>query len=113
MITHVGEAAASDYVVNPRHDVGSRWRLGLVTDRAGQIHLGASVPTPRGQPEMYMDLLAPVGARRVADIGVDDFAVIVHGDRIADLRRIVVRCIDDARLRQRLLELLALSESRP
>jgi hypothetical protein len=28
------------------------------------------------------------------------------------LRRIVVRCIDDARLRQRLLELLAPSESR-
>jgi hypothetical protein len=55
-----------------------------------------------------MDLLAPVGATRVADIGVEDFAVIVHGDRIADLRRIVVRCIDDARLRQRLLELLAL-----
>jgi hypothetical protein len=59
-----------------------------------------------------MDLLAAVGAASVAELDLDHFSVIVQGERIADLRRIIVHCIDDKRLRQRLLELVSLSESR-
>jgi hypothetical protein len=34
-------------------------------------------------------------------------AVCVHGDKLASLRRIVEQCVDNNRLRSRLLELMA------
>jgi hypothetical protein len=59
-----------------------------------------------------MDLLAPVGAASIAYLDLDRFSVIVQGERTAALRRIILECIDDARLKQRLLELLSISAPR-
>ena len=112
MTTHFAAVTTADHSINPEPDVGPPWRLGLITDRAGRVHVGASIPASPGQPEIYVDLLAAVGAASVADLDLDQFSVIVQGKRFADLRRIIVRCIDDARSRQRMLELVSLSESR-
>jgi hypothetical protein len=62
-----------------------------------------------GQPDVYVHLLAPVGADSVANLDIGQHRVLVQGERLADLHRIIVTCIDDARLRQRLLELVALA----
>lgn len=102
---------ASHQTSDPEPDVGHRWRLGLVTDCSGHVHVGASIPASPGRPAIYMDLLAAVGAASVAHLELDQFLVLVQGERVADLRRIIVQCIDDPRLRGRLLELVSLSAS--
>jgi hypothetical protein len=112
MPAHFSTTSADPGLINSEFDVGPRWRLGLITDRDGHVHVGASLPSSANQPEIYMDLFAAVGAARVVEVDPDHFSVIVQGERIADLRRIIVQCIDNARLRQRLLELVSLSESR-
>ncbi len=86
------------------------WRLGLITDRSGHVHVGASIPASPGQPEIYVDLLSAVGAASVASLDLEQLSVIVQGERIADLRRIIRECIDDSRLRRRLLQLVAFSQ---
>lgn len=103
---------ASSQSIDPEQDVGPRWRLGLVTDRSGHVHVGASIPASSGRPAIYLDLLAAVGAACVAELDLDQFWVIVQGERVADMQRIIAHCIDDARLRQRLLELVSLSVPR-
>jgi hypothetical protein len=67
------------------------------------------VPTSAGRPDLYIDLLAPVGAGSVPNLELREPCVIVQGERLSDLHRIIRTCVDDARLRQRLLDLVALA----
>ena len=99
----------AEQLLRPIPDFQSSWRLGLLTDGAGHVHLGALVATSMGPPDVYVDLLAPVGADSVANLGIAQLRVLVHGEQLADLHRIIVTCVDDARLRQRLLDLVALA----
>jgi hypothetical protein len=86
------------------------WRLGLVTDRDGRVHLGAVVAdTHDGGEPRFIELLAQVGASQIAESDVARMMVLVHGDQLASLRRIVNQCVDDIRLRSRLIELTARS----
>lgn len=100
---------APSQLIDSRAEVRPPWRLGLITDRSGHVHLGASIPSSSGQPEMYIDLFAAVGAASVASLDLEKLSVIVRGEHIADLRRIIRQCIDDRRLRRRLLQVVALS----
>jgi hypothetical protein len=84
------------------------WRLGLVIDRDDRVHLGVVVAdTDDGGQPRFIELLAPVGASPIAESDVARMMVFVHGDQLASLRRIVDQCVDDNRLRNRLLELMA------
>ena len=85
------------------------WRLGLVMDRDGHIHLGVVVADIADDESRFIELLASVGASQIAESDVARMMVLVHGDQLASLRRVVDQCIDDNRLRSRLLELMAQS----
>jgi hypothetical protein len=87
------------------------WRLGLVTDPRGHVHLGAVLADDDDQRTVYVDLLAPVGASNAAELDLDRLVVLVRGEHVADLRRLVVHCIDDVRLRDRLVELADVTSS--
>src|SRR5262249_60586054 len=66
------------------------WRLGLVMDRDGHIHLGVVVAnTDGGSQPRFIELLAPVGAAMIAESDVSRMMVLVHGDQLASLGRIV------------------------
>jgi hypothetical protein len=88
------------------------WQLGILTDRAGHVHLGAVVAGNRGEPDCYVDLLAPIGAGCPGDLDLARLVILVRGNHIADLRRLAERCIEDARLKQHLMELIALAVTR-
>jgi len=62
---------------------------------------------------VYIDLLAAVGAANAAELDLDRLVVLVRGEDVAHLRRLVEQCIDDIRLRNRLVELTELSTSVP
>jgi hypothetical protein len=79
------------------------WRLGIVRDRTGHVHVGAVLST-EGWP-LYVDLLAAVGAASPEQLDLDDMHILVHGDEIEHLRHLAERCIEDERLRTRLIEL--------
>jgi len=87
------------------------WRLGLLTDSGGHVHLGAVVGGNATERAEYVDLLAPVGASKEADLDLDRLVVLVRGEHVADLRRLAETCIDDIRLRDRLVELADLATS--
>jgi len=87
------------------------WRLGLVTDRGGHVRLGAVVAANDTEPPVYVDLLAAIGAASAAELDLDRLVVLVRGEDVTHLRRLVERCIDDHRLRNRLIELTNLSTS--
>ncbi len=87
------------------------WRLGLLTDRGGHVHLGAVVTGPSTEPPVYVDLLAAVGAASPAELDLDRLVVLVRGEQVANLRRVVEQCIDNVRLRNRLIKLTNLSGS--
>jgi len=87
------------------------WQLGILTDRAGRVHLGAVVAGTANEPCSYIDLLAPVSASRAGELDLRQLVVLVHGKELADLRRLAQRCIDDARLRQRIVQLADLAAS--
>jgi hypothetical protein len=106
--TRVREHAANR-VTDSEPERRPPWRLGLIADRSGHVHLGASIPPSPGQPETYIDLLAAVGAAGVASLDLEDLSVLVRGEHMADLQRIIRQCIDDRRLRRRLLQLVALA----
>ena len=82
------------------------WQLGLVADRRGYVHLGATLRGAETSPPTYIDLLAPVGASNQADLDLRGMVPLVRGEQLADLRRIVERCIDHAALKARLLALV-------
>jgi hypothetical protein len=85
------------------------WQFGILTDRAGHVHLGAIVAGSQFRSREFLDLLTPVGACRVRDLDLEQVVVLVRGEQVDDLRRLAERCIDDERLRDRLVELLELS----
>jgi hypothetical protein len=85
------------------------WELGVISDCGGHIHLGA-VLTGAHAP-VYIDLLSAVGAASAAELDLDQLVVLVTGEHVADLRRVAEQCIDDTRLKNRLLELTDLSTS--
>jgi hypothetical protein len=60
---------------------------------------------------VYIDLLAAVGAASAAELDLDRLVVLVRGEDVAHLRRLVEQCIDDVQLRNRLVELTELSTS--
>jgi hypothetical protein len=111
VITHAitPQSIEPEQPLQPMPKFQTPWRLGLVTDSAGHVHLGAMVPTSAGRPDLYIDLLAPVGAGGVANLDLGRLSVIVQGERLADLHRIIATCVDDVRLRHGLLDLVALS----
>jgi hypothetical protein len=85
------------------------WQLGILTDRAGHVHLGAVVAGTGAEPYSYVDLLAPVGAGSTGDLDVNQLVVLVTGRQLDDLRRLAERCIVDARLRRQLVQLADLA----
>jgi hypothetical protein len=87
------------------------WQLGLLTDSGGHVHLGAVVADDGSERAEYVDLLAPVGASKADDLHLDQLLVLVRGEHVADLRRLAETCIDDIRLRDRLVELADLATS--
>ncbi len=87
-------------------DNSALWQLGLVTDRRGRVHLGAILRAAKTTAPMYIDLLAPVGANSPADLDLTRLAPLVRGEHLADLRRIVDRCIEHPTLKARLLALV-------
>ena len=93
------------------HSELTNWRLGVVTDRSGHVHLGAVVAAHHTQSSVYIDLLAAVGAASAAELDLDRLVVLVRGEDVAHLRRLVEQCIDDVQLRNRLVELTELSTS--
>jgi hypothetical protein len=82
------------------------WQFGIVADRVGHVHLGAVVAGSVFRSREYIELLAPIGAVHPAELDLEDLVVLVHGEDIADLRRLVEQCLDNDRLRQRLIELI-------
>ena len=97
---------SEDNAVRPE---AQAWQLGILTDRAGRVHLAAVVAGTGGESRAYIDLLAPVGASSVSDLGINQLVVLVTGKEVADLRRLAERCIDDARLRRQLVQLADLA----
>jgi hypothetical protein len=96
------------------HSEPANWRLGVVTDRTGHVHLGALIAANGPEPSVYIDLLAAVGAATAAELDLDRLVVLVvlvRGEHVAHLRRLVEQCIDGVRLRNRLVELTEISTS--
>jgi hypothetical protein len=85
------------------------WQLGILTDRAGHVHLGAVVAGAGAEPYSYVDLLAPVGADNADDLDITKLVVLVTGKQLDDLRRLAERSIHDARLRRQLMQLADLA----
>lgn len=108
IVTQSALALSEDDTARPE---AQAWQLGILTDRAGHVHLGALVAGTVGQPCSYVDLLAPVGADSVDELNLEQLVVLVRGKELADLRRLAERCIDDARLRRRLVQLADLAAS--
>jgi hypothetical protein len=73
------------------------------------VHLGVIVAGSQFRPPEFLDLLRPVGACSVRDLDLEQMVVLVRGEHVHELRRLAERCIDDERLRDRLVELLELS----
>jgi hypothetical protein len=82
------------------------WRLGLLTDNDGHVHLGAVLAGPGGERCKYVDLLSAVGAAGTAELDLTRVLVL----DASELRRIAERCIENDRLRRELVELTELTE---
>jgi hypothetical protein len=55
------------------------WQLGILTDRAGHVHLGAIVAGTGAEPCAYIDLLAPIGAGSASELDPKQLVVLVRG----------------------------------
>ena len=106
IVTQPTLESSGDDTVRPE---AQAWQLGILTDRAGHVHLGAVVAGIGNEPCSYIDLLAPVGASSAGELDLRQLVVLVHGKELADLRRLAERCIDDARLSQQLVQLVELA----
>jgi hypothetical protein len=85
------------------------WRLGLVTDRLGHVHVGAVLTCDRAP--VFVDLLAAVGAASAAELDLTKLVILDQREQVADLRRLAERCIDDVRLKRGLVELTDMAMS--
>jgi hypothetical protein len=109
--TIVAQATLESTQDDTLHPEAQAWQLGILTDRAGHVHLGAVVAGTGSEPCAYIDLLAPVGAVSAGELDLEHLVVLVHGKQLADLRRLAEHCIDDARLRRQLVQLADLAAS--
>jgi hypothetical protein len=82
------------------------WQLGIVTDRAGYVHLGAVVAGSAFRSREYIELLAPLGTAHPTEVDLEHLVVLVHGQDSADLHRLVEALLDTDWLRQRLTDLI-------
>jgi hypothetical protein len=87
------------------------WRLGVLTDNDGHVHLGAVVAGHGGERCTYVDLLAAVGAASRADLDLTRVVVLSRPQHVVQLREIAERCIDNDRLKRELVELADLTAS--
>jgi len=100
---------ATKHADGSERSAGRSWRVALVTDAAGHVHLGALIDDAAAGPRRFVDLLAPAGAPNVARRDLEHLVVLGHGPQLAELRRLAERCIDQARLRQQLVQLADLA----
>ena len=85
------------------------WQLGVVRDRGGHVHLGALLPHRDGPP-VYVDLLSAVGALSAAELDLSRLVILVYGKQLDEFLRLVETCIDDERLRTRIVDLASAAE---
>src|SRR5579859_2141625 len=85
------------------------WRLALLTDNDGYVHLGAIVAGHRDELCRYVDLLAAVGAAKDVKQDLTRVILLDRIDHLSEFRRIAERAIDNDRLRNQLVELVDLS----
>ena len=76
--------------------------VATVDEKVLRIARRAPLARGRNKPAHARHLLVP-------SLDLQQISVIVQGERIADLRQIIRECIDDSRLRRRLLQLVAMS----
>jgi len=108
IFTQLTREPSEDNAVRPE---AQAWQLGILTDHAGHVHLGAVVAGIGSEPYSYVELLAPIGADSADDLDVNQLVVLVTGQQLADLRRLAERYIDDVRLRRQLVQLADLAAS--
>jgi hypothetical protein len=106
IVTQPTLESSEDHLVRPE---AQAWQLGILTDSAGHVHVGAIVAGTQFRPREYLDLLTPIGACSVRDLDLQQLVVLVHDEQVDDVRRLAERCIEDERLRNRLAALLDLS----
>src|SRR5437879_99120 len=109
IVTQPTLESSGDDTVRPE---AQAWQLGILTDRAGHVHLGVVVADIGAEPCAYVDLLAPMGANLAGELDLKQLFVLMRRNELADLRRLAERCIDDARLRQQMVQLVDLTASR-
>jgi hypothetical protein len=85
------------------------WQFGILADRAGHVHLGAVVAAGNDRAGEYVELLEPLSAAHRDEVDLKHLVVLDQDGHLADLRELAERCIDDDRLRRRLIELIDLS----
>lgn len=83
---------------------GRSWRVAIVTDTDGRVHLGAVIDDAAAGPRRFVDLLAPAGAASLAQRDLEHLVVLANSPQLADLCRLAERCIDEARLRHQLMQ---------
>jgi len=88
---------------------GRSWRVAIVTDADGRVHVGAVIDAAATGPRRFVDLLAPAGAAGLAQRDLEHLVVLVNGPQLAELRRLAERCIDQPRLRHQLMHLADLA----
>ena len=88
------------------------WRLGVLTDNDGHVHLGAVVAGQGSEQATYVNLLSAVGAASAAEVNLGRVLILGHPQDLAQLRQIAERCIDNDRLRRQVVDLAAQTESR-
>ena len=103
---------ALEHAACSESSAGSSWRVGSVADSQGHVHLVAVLGVAAAGPRQYVDLLAPAGAASLVDPDLEHLVVLVHGTQLAQLRQLTERCVDDARLRQQLVQLADVAASR-
>ena len=86
------------------------WRLALLTDNDGHVHLGAIVAGHRDELCRYVDLLAAVGAAKDVKRDLTRVIFLDRIDHLSEFRRIAERSLDNDRLRNQLVELVDLSD---
>ena len=75
------------------------WRLGILTDSNGHVHLGAVVRGAGTAPAEYVDLIAPLAAGSPADLDLDHLVVLDPAEDLTNLRGLAETSIEDLRLR--------------
>ena len=106
------ETPSNDTLGHTEPSAPPTWRLGVLTDNDGHVHLGAVVAGQSGEPPTYLDLLSAVGAASAAEVNLGRVLVLGHPQDLAQLRQIAERCIDNDRLRRQLVALAAQTGTR-